>query len=197
MNRLRGPGDDSVTHIVYDPATGRVLGTMRHDRDPGEGAEDAGEHEGCHCHEDRTALTGFVERDVSDEGLPQIIEAPAELPARLSALRVDLESHRLLPMPHLVIDPERTVLDGDGEDTVTIEIRAVDERGAVLTDFTGDVHVQAGRGRLSQRGGTVRLEGGRATIRLTSVAETVDAVPVVVSAVDGMAAAARTSLAFE
>lgn len=197
MQVTTGPDEAGVTHIVYDPANGRIIGTMRHDSDLA-ADEDGHEHAGgCHCQEDDAALAGFVEQTAEPEAMPRLIDAPAEFPARLSELRVDLETRRLRPLPHLVVDPERTVLQGDGEDGVAIEIRAVDSDGSVIEDFTGEVHVQAGRGKLSERGGTIRLERGRATIRLTSVAETVDTVPLVVSAPDGTAAAARTSLTFE
>lgn len=191
MHPSTGLDTGSVTHIVYDPATGRIIGTMRHDHDHEHG------HEGCRCGEDSAALGAFVDQPLERAALPRLIDAPAELSGRLSELRVDTETGQLRALPHLVIDPERTVLRGDGEDAVAIEIRAVDSGGAVLEDFDGEVHVQAGRGKLSERAGTVRLQGGRATIRLTSVPETVDAVPLVVTATDGLAAAARTSLAFE
>lgn len=188
-------GEDEVAHVVYDPDTGRVLGTMRHDRDLDDGHDH--EREGCRCAEDTGVLAAFVEAEAAAKTSPRLLDLPRGMPERLIGLRVDPSSRELVALPHLVVDPERTVLEGDGQDTVTVEIRAVDDEGAVAEDFSGEVHVQTGRGKLSARGGTVRLERGRATIRLTSVAETVDAVPLVARATDGSATAARTSLAFE
>lgn len=197
MDIVSTPDEEAVTHVVFDPDTGRILGRMRHD--PGLGDDHDHDHEaaGCHCADDPAVLAAFAEEGTAGKAPPRLLDAPQELPGRLGGLRVDLRSHRLVRLPHLVVDPERTVLEGDGQDTVTVEIRAVDDEGAVAEDFSGEVHVQTGRGKLSARGGTVRLERGRATIRLTSVAETVDAVPLVARATDGSATAARTSLAFE
>ena len=220
MNPHFRADEDSVTHVVYHPETGRVLGTMRHDRERrhdhphggGEQGDEIGEvdeagdraaggaagHAGaCSCGDDEATLGGFLAEDAHPGVLPRLLDAPPELAADLRALRVDVASGRLEPLPHLVIDPARTVLDGNGQDTVAIEIRVVDAHGAVVEGFSGDVHVQAGRGRLSERGGNVRVERGRATIQLTSVAETVDAVPLVATAVQGGAAVARASLAFQ
>ncbi len=183
---------DLVTHVVFDPGSGRILGTLRHDRDEG-----ADSHETCGCGQDAELLQTFLPVEAQEAPVPALTDLPADAPSRLDLLRVDPRSRALRVLPSLVVDTERSVLEGDGEDTVAIEIRAVDESGAVLTDFSGEVHVRTGRGKLSARGGMVRLEGGRATVKLTSVAETVDAVPLVVHTPDGSAAPARTSLAFE
>lgn len=197
MDIVSTPDEEAVTHVVYDPDTGRILGRMRHDRGLGDDPDHDHGAEGCHCADDPAVLAAFAEEGAGGKAPPQLLDAPQQLPGRLSGLRVDLHSRRLVSLPHLVVDPERNVLEGDGQDTVTIEIRAVDEEGAVVDGFSGEVHVETGRGKLSARGGNVRLERGRATVRLTSVAETVDAVPVVVRATDGGATTARTSLAFE
>lgn len=179
-----------VTHVVFEPGTGRILGTLRHD--PADGHD-----EDCRCHEDEDLLRTFQPAGTPEHVLPQLAASPAGKMPRLDRMRVDPGSRLLQALPQLVVDPERTVMEGDGEDTIALEIRAVDEQGAVMEDFDGEVHVSAGRGKLSARGGTVRLERGRATVRLTSVRETVDTVPVVVRASGGEAAAARASLAFE
>lgn len=208
-------GADLVSHVVFDPDSGSILGTLRHDPVEPEGHDAAGQragdaaeqvagdaagqvhdHGGCGCEHDTELLASFRHAGAGSDSLPALTALPADAPQRLDRMRVDPTSKLLRPLPQLVIDPERAVLDGDGEDTVTIEIRAVDEHGAVMAEVSGEVHVQTGRGKLSERGGTVRLEGGRGRIQLTSVRETVDAVPLVATMPAGTAVPATTSLAF-
>lgn len=198
-------GTDLVSHVVFDPDSGRILGTLRHDPvEPGghdaeqqeHDAVQAHDHDACGCDHDTELLSTFRHADAASDRLPALAPLPADAPQRLDRMRVDPSSRLLRPLPQLVIDPERAVLDGDGEDTVTVEIRAVDQHGAVVEDLSGEVHVQTGRGKLSERGGTVRLEGGRGRIRLTSVRETVDAVPLVATMPAGTAVPATTSVTF-
>lgn len=179
---------DVPGHVVYDPDTGRVLGTLRHDR-PAETADEPPV--------DEALLATFLPSGAT-AATPRLLSAKVDVAtrARLGSLRVDVPTGTLRPVPRLVLDTERSTLEGDGQDTVTVTIRVVDEDGSVVDDFGGEVHVRATRGKLSARGGNVRLERGRGELRLTSVPETVDEVLVSVASPDSAAAPGRTTLAF-
>jgi hypothetical protein len=95
---------------------------------------------------------------------------------------VDPKQKRLVPKSTLRVEARKRELEGDGEDSTRIDITAVDARGRVARSFVGEIVVVTTRGRLSERGGRVRLNNGKARIVLTSVPETVH--EVVVSAYD-------------
>lgn len=178
---------EQVAHVVFDPRTGRILGTMHHDPHP-EGD--------CDCEDDEDALLAFVPSAATDAPLPRIAPMPERATTRLRQLRIDPATRRAEPLPRLVIEPARHTIEGDGEDTVAVEIRAVDEDGAVVSDYAGEVQLRAGRGKLSERRGIVQLREGRATVDLTSVRETVEDVPLDVVALDATATPARTTVTF-
>jgi hypothetical protein len=110
--------------------------------------------------------------------------------------RVDADRGEVVPKLRLELVAERRELEGDGSDSVGIALRVVDAEGRVAGDFDGQVQVATTRGRLSERGGRLRVTAGQATFRLASVAETV--AQVVVSAHDpsGRAGSATIDLEF-
>lgn len=179
---------DAPAHVVYDPDTGRILGTLRH-----EGSSDSDADPTV----DDALLATFLPPGASAI-TPRLLSAKVDVAtrSRLDSLRVDVRRGTLRPLPRLVLDVERATLEGDGQDTVSVAIRVVDEDGSVVEDFDEEVHIRTARGKLSARGGNVRLERGRAEVRLTSVPETVDEVVVSVASPDSAATPGRTTLAF-
>ena len=93
---------------------------------------------------------------------------------------IDVERRQFVPRLRLQLQAERTELQGDGQDAVEIAIRVLDNGGNVAQDFNGELRVTTTRGRLSRPGGRVTAQGGQASIKLTSVPETVARVTVTV-----------------
>jgi hypothetical protein len=94
MDPIASPFEGSVTHVVYDPQTGRILGTMRHapqDVRPGEQPEPT-----CRCGDDHTLLAGFAEEA---ETVPRLVDATPDVTGRLADLRVDPASRQLVALP--------------------------------------------------------------------------------------------------
>ena len=160
---------DTQTHVVYDKATGRILGRIRH-----EAAEECD-------HTD--ILASFLEED--DALVPAILETEGADRVTGGRHRVSTDG-TVVSRPQLVLNPERDVLEGDGEDTVEITILAVDADGTVI-GHDGPVQVTTSRGKLSTSRGFVDVEKGRSSIALTSTRETVERVELAVTSLDGSA----------
>ena len=111
-------------------------------------------------------------------------------------MMVDPTHRKLVPRPSLRLTTKKTQLAGDGKDSTEIEISAVDGHGKHQNDVSGEVRITTTRGKLSARGGVVKLTKGRATITLTSVNETVSNVRLTAAPVDGAHTAARLDLEF-
>jgi hypothetical protein len=172
------PTDDQApapAQLVYDRTTGRPLGRFRRlqvtdnayrERDPDEVLTLFGDDDG-------------VLARVADGDPRNLAVMTAELPAgaRLGALRISRKRGAIVERPRLRLRAEREVLEGDGEDSVTIHVEVVDGRGKVLRDDAErDVRLTTSRGKLSAHGGRLTLEQGVGSLTLTSVRETVDRV---------------------
>jgi hypothetical protein len=105
-----------------------------------------------------------------------VIEVDLPEGASPHEFRIDPKRKRLVPKSTLVLHTRRRRIRGDGKDSTTIEISAMDDRGRVARSAEGKIHVSTTRGRLSARGGDVELARGVAEIELTSAPETVDSV---------------------
>jgi hypothetical protein len=102
------------------------------------------------------------------------------LPRDAPACCVDVANRELVPKHALQISAARTELRGDGQDSVAIDIRLVDAAGHLQVNNNANLRVTTTRGRLSSPGGRIQLNQGKASITLTSVAETVAEVIVTV-----------------
>jgi hypothetical protein len=111
-------------------------------------------------------------------------------------LSVDPNTRKLVVKPRLLAKAAKTQLDGDGDDTTMIEIQAVDAGGKPLRNLEDDIRITTERGKLSERGGLVKLVHGRATIELKSVAETVRKVRVRAESLSGKASPGEVLLEF-
>jgi hypothetical protein len=177
------PTQSPVVHLLYDRATGAVLGRYSLYR-----VGDGGYAE----LDEETVLTvareaGLVpdaapSADVVDVGVLAVAD-PTE--AMATDVWVDPGTHRLATRPQLSVTADRRQLEGDGEDSVVVTVSARDADGTLLEDRTDRLRVSTTRGKLAERGGLVQLHGGTAQITLRSVAETVALVTVAADGLDG------------
>ncbi len=158
--------------ILFDRSTGKILGTHAvYDAEKGEYRMPTTE-------EAQAAFRRLLEGRTPD----QVGMMEAEFPTLSDQGRyyIDTAKHHLVPKPQLRVQAERTQIEGDGKDSVEIKISVVNEAGEVMESFDGDLRVMTGRGRLSAPGGCIKADHGRASITLTSVAETVAQVSITV-----------------
>lgn len=174
-------------YVIYDQGTGAVVSTHT--------AEDA---EG---HTIKAAAKEII--DLYRSGAPEgeerklaVLEVDEEPVASGVPLLADPKQGTVSIAPMLRLRADRTELEGDGEDSIDIDVEVVDQRDRVVQGFDGDVVVTTTRGRLSERGGRLSLAKGRGTIRLTTVPETVLAVRVTAMQPEGLAAPGNLDLAF-
>jgi hypothetical protein len=158
------------SHAVFDRDSGRVLATVRK----------------------LDVATGELVSVSETEALDLV---PAGDDVKLG-VRVEPERGELVNPPRLRLRVDREELEGNGRDEAEISIDVVDESGVSVRGQGGTVHVSTTRGRLSARAGDVELEDGRASLTLTSVPETVDAVTVRASAPDGSLLSGEVTLRF-
>lgn len=195
LTNQTGGYQQTLTHVVYDKTNGRVLGRFRR--------YDVTDDEYCECEPDEVlAMFSGDERvlgRVADGNVHNLAVLTTTLPsaAKLDVMRVSAKRQVLVSLPRLRLRADRDVLEGDGEDSVTIYIDVVDEQGPVLRDYEGEIHVTTTRGKLSARGGRAAVKGGQGSLTLTSVHETVDQVWVRARAPDGSAVSDELLLSFE
>jgi hypothetical protein len=161
--------------ILYDKTTGRIVETHR--------AESLAAGAPAKPEPERflreAAEDPFTLRRISGGKKENL--AAMEVPAGgMHPLRmmVDIGSGKLVPKPRLQLSAPKTQLEGDGKDAVEIEVSLVGPEGERIPGFDSEIVVRTSRGKLSARGGRLRLKGGSARITLTSVAETVNEVRV-------------------
>jgi hypothetical protein len=166
---------DRQVQVIYDARTGAVLGSHVALVEPGAETPDV-----------IAAMTDVLE---GHELAVIATDGPLERP-----VRVDLEAHALAPAWALSISAPRSELDGDGADSVVLEISALDEHGAVDRGFEDAIRITTSRGRLSERGGRARMKHGVARLTLTSAPETVNRVVVTADDPAGRATSATLEL---
>jgi len=96
---------------------------------------------------------------------------------------VDPASKSLKRKPRLHLIPEKTKLQGNGTDSVRIQINVVGEKDKPIK-YEGTVKVKTSRGKLSSEAGIVNVVGGKGAITLTSVNETIAQVKVTVASLE-------------
>jgi hypothetical protein len=135
----------------------------------------------------RFAHEPFVLSKLSDQdpkNLDFIAVETSDADLDRAPLMVDPTKRKLVPRPSLRLTAKKSQLTGDGQDSTEIEVSALDGHGKHQSSAKGKIKVSTTRGKLSARGGIVDLKGGRATITLTSVGETVNNVRLVATALD-------------
>ena len=180
--------EESKMYVLYNRSTGVILGTY---------AVFDAETESYRTptsEEARSAFGNLLEEKTEDQ--VEMMEVSLPPHDDLSGYYIDMESRQLSPMPHLQIQADRVELEGDGQDSVDLAIRVVDTSGNLLEYFSGDLRVTTTRGRLSIPGGRIKAEHGRASITLTSVAETIARVTVIVQDPSGCCLSGSTHLEF-
>jgi hypothetical protein len=190
------PKSRPISYVAFDKKTGRILHvhgrfSVEHNQyveiDIGEMREKLAK--------DKMILDRLTDRDA--ENL-DIIRAPEEGPSRALAYGmgiIDVNRKEIVGKPRLTLSAPKLELDGDGKDSIKIEIEAeTDGNSAGIVDE--DIKVTTTRGKLSARGGIVRLVRGKATITLTSVGETAHKVRIAATAPSGHYRSGYLTVAF-
>jgi hypothetical protein len=176
------PTQSPVVHLVYDRATGAVLGRYSLYRVGDGGYAELDEESVLTVAREAGLVPDATPSGDVDVGVLAVAD-PTE--AMATDVWVDPGTHRLAARPRLSVTADRSQLEGDGEDSVVVTVSARDGDGRLLDDRTDRVRVSTTRGRLTERGGLVQLRGGTAEITLRSVAETVALVTVAAESLDG------------
>jgi hypothetical protein len=184
-----------IQYVAYDKKTGQMLSTHSQlDAETGKYVEIQIEE----LKKELAKIASLVSRltDKSADNLDVIrLENPAQV-NMYGPMMVDVKTKRLVSKPILRLKADKTELLGDGADMATIEIHAVDAHGKPVRDLDDEVRVTTERGKLSTRGGLVKLIKGRGKITLTSVNETVHKVRVRAESVGGHAGKSDIVLEF-
>jgi hypothetical protein len=160
-------------YAVFDPDTGRILGTY--------GVLDAetGEYREQSEAEVRAMFEGAKPARVAAGAELGVLPLEVErvpLGSNHSRFLVDPRERRLVRRPRLRLATDRPEITGDGEDSAEIAVTVVDADGSTDERFAGEIRVSTTHGRLSVPGGRVSMTGGTATVTLTSTTETIDRV---------------------
>lgn len=185
----------TIQYVVFDPRTGRIVSThsrfsVEENRDVEIPIEEL----------KRTLQDASARRDVTSHDTANLdilkVESPQGVPINSATDMVDVTDRRIVQRPLLVLTAGKQQIVGDGRDSVTIEIKVVDADGNDVYNINDTIKVMTTRGRLSARGGIVTLAEGRATIVLTSAAETVSHVRVRAFSPDGACGGGNLRLEF-
>jgi hypothetical protein len=185
-----------VWYVAFDKRTGRILHThSRFSVEANRHVEVPEEDLRQMLANDASLLAGLTDQDLANLDILKVGPHDA-VPGSGGQIMVDVAHRRIVPKPRLVLAADKREIVGDGYDSATIEIRAVDADGELLRTVEDRIKVTVTRGRLSVRGGLVDLDEGRATITLTSVNETVDNVRVGATSLTGACASGYLTLEF-
>ncbi|HET7187588.1 MAG TPA: hypothetical protein VFI52_05510 [Gemmatimonadaceae bacterium] len=165
-------------YIVFDQATGAIVGTYSHlNADTGK-FDDRKPAEILTHFADMTRTAKGAKRADAPALAVMAVDEETALGLETAGVRVDPKSKQLVPRSRFKLTADRTAITGDGKDSVDITVTAVDAEGKADAHFTGEVRVSTNHGRLSERGGVVTLKKGVGHITLTSTPETIARVTV-------------------
>lgn len=181
------------TVIVYDKLTGRILETHRYSGLAG--STPNVDEDVVLANAIENAMSVERASDQDPKNLKVMLVDNDELPLAGRKM-IDVGSNKLTELPELKVQIDKKELDGDGKDETEIQVHAVDKSGATIHGFNGTVKVSTSRGKLSNRGGLVKLTGGRGSITLRSVNETVNRVRVEATSIDTPSQRGRAQLSF-
>jgi len=161
-----------TTFVVFDPSKGETIGTYA--------VYDAAtrSYRRPTLEEASSAFRDILTEKKIDR--IDILEADLAIGTSSAVYNVDVEGRQLVMKPQIRVQADRTQIQGDGKDSVKIEISVVDQANNLVESFNGDLRVSTSRGRLSAPGGRIKAENGKADITLTSSPETVEHVQVLV-----------------
>lgn len=181
-----------LSYIIYDKVTGLPVGRHRHFDAVANKLVEADEEEILALYAgDDDMLQRVTDRDAGN-----LAVLKASLPEAQGRMRMRINKNKLVEQPTLVMYSDKDELEGDGEDSATLSIILQNDKGKAVAKAKDELLVTTTRGKLSARGGLLRLENGRATLTLTSVPETVQVVTVRCELVSGGAEPAEVRLAF-
>ena len=78
----------------------------------------------------------------------------------------------------MVLSAGKSELTGDGKDNVEIDVSVVGPDGKTKKSYNGTIKLSPTRGKLSTKGGLVKIKNGKGKAVFTSVNETVGRVSV-------------------
>ncbi len=160
------------TYLVFDRTTGATIGTYS--------AYDAQTRSYVEQSPEKTleAFQGQLQGRTRDQvGIAEIALPQGQ---DVGGYYFDAKTGKAIPRLQMDVKPERTQLQGDGKDSVEIHITVLGDGGTAAHDFNADLRVTTSRGRLSAPGGRIKAVHGSASIKLTSVPETVGKVSITV-----------------
>lgn len=183
-------------YIAYDKKTGVILHT----------------HQGFHAEtkkamrcnldeikalaiSDPRLVKRLSKQTAEDLDVLELLSVPADQLPLSRYFLVDPVSKSLKRKPRLRLIPEKTKLQGNGTDSLRIQINVISEKDKPIK-YEGKVKVKTNRGKLSHEAGIVEIVGGKGTISLTSVNETIAQVNVSVAALDGSCTTDAVDLEF-
>jgi hypothetical protein len=192
MNNRTESSDAPIAYVIYDKKTGRPVGRHRQYNAV------EGEFEAA----DESALLSLYQKNEDilsrvSNGDPENLAVMKPAKASFRSFRnMQVKNAQLVARQKLVMFSDKDELEGDGKDSAQLTIMLQDETGKVVTTASDSVLVTTSRGKLSARGGELKLKKGRTSLTLTSVPETVNEVKVKVDVGEGLAEPAELTLAF-
>jgi len=187
-----------ITYVVYDKNTGRIVHTHRRfDVEKGIYSKcDPQTVKSLTVEDDFAAMSKVTDNQAENLDVIMTTDLPENFSPGISGLLVDLDSKAIVKKPKLTLKAEKMELDGDGEDSTPIEIKVLDDGGAIVENYNGAIKISTSRGKLSTKGGLVEMKNGVGRITLTSVNETVDRVQVTAQCLEDKCSKAGLNLAF-
>ena len=189
-------GSPTIQYIAFDKKTGRIFHTYsRFDVVKNQSVEVPIDELKETLVKDASLFAGLTDQDPANLDILKVGPNDA-VPALENAMMVDVAHRKIIQKPTLVLTADKREIVGDGRDSATIEVRAVNSEGKLLDTVEDRIKITVTRGKLSSRGGIVDLVEGRATITLTSVNETVDNVRVGAVSLTGACGSGYLALEF-
>src|SRR5436309_219228 len=151
-----------IQYIAYDKKTGTILYTYsRLNAETNEYAEIPIEDLKKEVVKDSLVISRLTDRSVDNLDVIQV-QRPTHPLKGTGLLAIDVKSQKLVLKPTLQLKSKKTQLTGDGDDKTVIEVQAVDASGKPMRNLDDSVRVTTDRGKLSERGGLVKLVQGHA-----------------------------------
>jgi hypothetical protein len=183
-------------YVIYDKASGEIIQTYSRLSVTDQGYVAVPEEE---IKRD-FAKDAFVVSRLTNNSIDNLdvirVDHPFQTPTAAGRFAVDVSAKRLFAKPAFRLTSSKTELAGDGVDKTEIEVQALDADGNPVSDLEDDVRITTSRGKLSARGGLVKMVGGRVKIELTSVNETVHSVRVRAESLSGRSSPGEIVLEF-